>query len=665
MRYRSSLLWFLTMIVIVGISNASVFYDFEGGGPGFTVNGNATVNNGSMRLTENAGSLNGSVIFDPISTDPVAGFEASFDFLALNADGADGMSFALLDSSVYGPTAIFGESGPGAASLSIGIDLYDNGGEPQVGGNYFDIRLNNVVIASAVPSFTMEGTGWHHVDISFNSGFLTLVVTPQGGKPETLFDAVRVTGYTPFVGLYGFGARTGGVSNEHRVDNVRISTPQDATNPSPRIGAVEVPWDVTLSWNAPEVDLAADEAYQVTLQTDGIGDSNDVTLEYVTEPAYTPTEPLSPETAYFWRIDRVDISGTDPNVTSTGNWWYFTTKGVKPKITVNPSNVLIWPGETASFTCQAESDTPVTYQWYKGLGAIPGETSNILTIANAQDSDAADYYCVATNPNGSTQSGSASLRIKHMLGWWKLDGDVKAVEGFGSDGIIYNAPADANDMFIEGMDGLAIGVNIDIERDQYVDFGGVGITGEMPRTITCWAKNAVPWTEIDEWSNIFGFSSIEGLAEQSFDFNRRGGQDQYCIHRYGAEWNMHAIDGEWHLLIATFENDTVTWYVDGVYGGSATTNLQTQDIVRLGKRAHGDALWRGWVDDCRIYDFAMNATEAAELYTEIVLDAMICVGGNPAMDFNGDCRVGIEDLALLVSGWMECNLVPDCKPLQP
>lgn len=69
MMYRSNLSWFLAMTVIVGISSASVLYDFEGGGPGFTVNGNAVVDSGSMRLTENVGDRNGSVIFDQISTD--------------------------------------------------------------------------------------------------------------------------------------------------------------------------------------------------------------------------------------------------------------------------------------------------------------------------------------------------------------------------------------------------------------------------------------------------------------------------------------------------------------------------------------------------------------------------------------------------------------------
>ena len=641
-----------------------MLYDFEGGGPGFTVNGSAAVDSGSMLLTPAANSLQGSVIFDQISTDPVAGFEASFDFLAgPSAGGADGMSFALMDSNIHGSTALFGESGPGSGSLSIGIDLYDNGAsDAQPGGNYFDIRVNNNVVASAVPSFTMEGTGWHHVAISFNSGFLTLVVTPEGGVAETIFDAVAVTGYAPIVGVFGFGARTGGLNNNHRVDNVLFSTPQDATNPSPRDGATEVPWDAVLSWDAPKVGLGVDDVYQIAILTDDISDVNDATIVNVTEPTYTPAELLLVETEYFWKIDIVDISDTEPNVKSEGNWWSFITKGLRPKITVNPSSVSVWPGETASFTFETTSDTPVDYLWYKDSVAISGETSSVLTIISVEESDAADYYCVATNQSGDTQSDSVSLTIKHMLGWWKLDGDAKAVEGFGSDGTINNTPADANDMFTEGMDGLAIGVNIDSELDQFVDLGGVGITGEMPSTISCWAKNSVPWGQIDNWSNIFGFSSTSGTGEQSFDFNKRGGQDQYCIHRYGAEWNMHAIDGEWHLLIGTFENDTVTWYTDGVYGGSATTNLQTQDIVRLGKRAHGDSLWRGWVDDCRIYDFAMNATEAAELYTEIVLDAMICVGGNPAMDYSGDCRVGIEDLVLLVSEWLECNLVPDCKP---
>ena len=36
----------------------------------------------------------------------------------------------------------------------------------------------------------------------------------------TVFDAVPIPGFTPANSLYGFGARTGGETNEHRVINI-------------------------------------------------------------------------------------------------------------------------------------------------------------------------------------------------------------------------------------------------------------------------------------------------------------------------------------------------------------------------------------------------------------------------------------------------------------
>jgi hypothetical protein len=675
MMYRSNLSWFLAMTVIVGISSASVLYDFEGGGPGFTVNGNATVHNGSMRLTENAGSLSGSVIFDPISTAPVTGFEASFDFRALNADGADGMSFALLNSSFYGPTAVFGEAGPGANSLSIGIDLYDNGGEPQVGGNYFDIRLNGTVIASATPSFTMEGTGWHHVAISFNSGYLTLVVTPEGGQAETLFDAVRVLGFAPFVGRFGFGARTGGSFNEHRIDNAVISTPQDATNPSPRIGATEVPWNVTLGWDAPEIALGEDEVYRVILRAGAPGDSNDII--YVTEPAYTPAEPLSVDTQYFWRIDRVDVSGTEPNVTSRGNWWFFRTKGITPKITVNPSNVSVWPGEIASFTCEAQSDTPLAYQWYKGGTAITGETSNVLTIADAQDSDAGDYYCVATNQHGSTQSETASLKIKHLLAWYPMDDQlsdenrtVVDASGNGNHGTSQGGVTSA-----AGIIGGALDFNG--QQNSWVNTGkmpsALGIDGNKPRSISAWV-----------YTRGFGNGGIfdMGTRATAQDFSLR------TLDNIDNRWRIQYWDGDydftttgagngknvgsyeaptlnsWAHFVHTHDGARTRIWLNGrlIVDWAKTINTTDGFSFRIGMYGNPDATFNGLIDDVRVYDFALDATEVAMLYTDVMLGEMVCVGGNPAMDFNGDCRVGIEDLALLVSEWLECNLVPDCKP---
>jgi hypothetical protein len=190
-----------------------------------------------------------------------------------------------------------------------------------------------------------------------------------------------------------------------------------------------------------------------------------------------------------------------------------------------------------------------------------------------------------------------------------------------------------------------------------------GITGNTPRTIACWAKNGVPVGQITDWATIFGFTSTAANAEQSFDFNRQGGISQYCIHRYGVEWSMHAIDDQWHFLVATFENGTVRWYADGVYGGQAATNLQTQDLVQLGKRGHLDAVWRGWVDDARIYNYALSPYEVAQLYVEVIPGASVCPDYKVG-DINRDCKVNMEDFAELARIWMECGRIPVSECIQ-
>jgi hypothetical protein len=205
------------------------FQGFDGGkGVSFTTNGAAVVNSNSARLTENLGSQVGSVIFGPLLPDPIKSFEAYFDFRIgpSSSGGADGMSFALMDANIYDSTAIFGEDGPGPNSLAISFDTFNNG-PPEPNDNFVEIRFNGSSVATADPTFNLDATQWHHADISFDSNNLTLILTPNGGSPVTVFDAISVPAFTPFVSLYGFGARTGGVSSEHRVDNVRFVNTSD------------------------------------------------------------------------------------------------------------------------------------------------------------------------------------------------------------------------------------------------------------------------------------------------------------------------------------------------------------------------------------------------------------------------------------------------------
>ena len=46
--------------------------------------------------------------------------------------------------------------------------------------------------------------------------------------------------------------------------------------------------------------------------------------------------------------------------------------------------------------------------------------------------------------------------------------------------------------------------------DQYISIEGVGISGNMPRTIACWAK--ADNTSIPDWTLIFGFTGHSRLG---------------------------------------------------------------------------------------------------------------------------------------------------------
>lgn len=273
----------------------------------------------------------------------------------------------------------------------------------------------------------------------------------------------------------------------------------------------------------------------------------------------------------------------------------------------------------------------------------------------------------------------AAPAAKQLLAYWPLDADLSDASGKGLiTGKYFSNDASAP-VFEPGMKGNAIAINIaDTANAQYAklaDWGDptlstVGVNAAMPRTMSCWVKNAItPMGAPSDWCTVFGFTSYpmssNGLGRYSFDFDKRGGQEQYCIHRNGGEWNIQAIDGNWHHLTASYSggvNRIIRYYSDGkLIGATGATSLYTQDIVHIGKRAHSNPLWRGWVDEARIYNYEMTAQEVYERY---VADGGTpsatpqCFGPTyPAYDFNKNCVVDTADLLMFATQWLQDNLV--------
>ena len=86
-----------------------------------------------------------------------------------------------------------------------------------------------------------------------------------------------------------------------------------------------------------------------------------------------------------------------------------------PVIIRHPVSRSLFNGATVFFTVEATGTGPLHYQWYFEDAPIPGATSTLLTILNAQQPDIGQYHVVVTNLAGSAVSHPAYLNLNALL----------------------------------------------------------------------------------------------------------------------------------------------------------------------------------------------------------------------------------------------------------
>ncbi len=83
-----------------------------------------------------------------------------------------------------------------------------------------------------------------------------------------------------------------------------------------------------------------------------------------------------------------------------------------PAITRQPkASTTGFVGGTVVLSAEAGGRPLPTYQWFKGVEPLDGETSATLTLSNLQSTDAGDYRLTATNPQGSVTTHDAHVEV--------------------------------------------------------------------------------------------------------------------------------------------------------------------------------------------------------------------------------------------------------------
>jgi hypothetical protein len=83
----------------------------------------------------------------------------------------------------------------------------------------------------------------------------------------------------------------------------------------------------------------------------------------------------------------------------------------RPYLTVQPLSQTVPPGTAVRLLAMAVGLQPLSWQWQRNGTNLPGATSNSLTLAGVQCSDAGAYTLLVSNSLGSTPSSVAVLGI--------------------------------------------------------------------------------------------------------------------------------------------------------------------------------------------------------------------------------------------------------------
>jgi hypothetical protein len=226
----------------------------------------------------------------------------------------------------------------------------------------------------------------------------------------------------------------------------------------------------------------------------------------------------------------------------------------------------------------------------------------------------------ASNPQVLTNGG--------LVGHWTFDGKYlnwatnQALDssGQGNNGTLVNMVQKTSP--VSGKIGQALQFN---GTNQYVTTGTTGLpTGSNARSVFAWIY--VSGSTGNE-QDVFSYGNA-GTNGQASNFGVQAAGLKLFFSSWGASGftfnsNLAVTTGAWHFVGYTFTGSgTVTLYLDGAFSQSSVSGFNTvipapSDASVIGSGPNGQEgarYFNGRIDDVRVYNRALSASEVQTLY---------------------------------------------------
>lgn len=375
-----------------------------------------------------------------------------------------------------------------------------------------------------------------------------------------------------------------------------------------------------------ELELVAGERYQIVLEMYENGGGATAFLRW-SGPGYA--KEIIPQGAL--QPPQLPVVGYRPSpgdgatgVADEGTLsWVAGLGAVQHKLYVGTDEALVAAGDASVLLGTLDAPSfdyagltwSATYYWKVDAVAADGAVTSgpVWSFSTMTGSVVEDFEAYGTEP------------VKAPVGWWKLDGNLLDSSGNGHDGV---ARGDGVGFEEDAVMGTVL--SLPGGDDKFVEIGPVGISGNMPSSIACWAK--ADHTNMPDWTLVFGFTGTAGGGGDCgshFNIDVIGGPGGTGAHAWCWEETIFPDDValEWHHYAMTYNGTTIRYFGDGVpmdtdVGKSNVMNLQLRgDRVFIGKRVTAANSYAGNISDARVYDYALVGAEVGGI-----------VGNLPSLD---------------------------------
>jgi hypothetical protein len=308
-------------------------------------------------------------------------------------------------------------------------------------------------------------------------------------------------------------------------------------------------------------------------------------------------------------------------------------------ITSQPNNKTVNKGQSASFSVIASGAGTISYQWQKDGFDIPGANLGTYTIANCKPWHIGAYTVKVTDSNSSLSSNLVSLDLNNIDAnlWRGLTAYYPLDDSLGDSSILQKTLALNNGAF--GPDRFnRDNKSIELSGDSsYISASDVLSDNITSFTWSLWFKPySLPKGYFPGNPGLVGFALIESpssignddnspyiilkenrsVAFATFDSVNGGVSGESPANLWAVnEWSQLVVVGDLtNHKLRLYMNGSLIYQMDLPSYGQRFNNLLFGADRMLLPASQNDVYFDGALDDIRIYNRALSASEVQALY---------------------------------------------------